>query len=270
MTDKMRTPAGDQWRNRMVRPDGSLSARLNDDVERSFWKSRAGSSAFDDYAKTVYTQVSLLTKGKQIRSVLEIGPGWGNYTFSLCRDFETVTCVDISPDNLLWLTGQAAQMGYQPETICAPWEEAPALKRDLVFAYNCFYRMQEPEWFLQKIDCSAEKLCIIGMNCPPELPWLPKLKDAGLPVAYTSQGCAEMQPVLEALGISAKRMDIPNFRLYRYENTRALLQRAQSFLLTPQDPELLLRLILPDHELQPDGSLVCRYSFLSQLLYWEK
>lgn len=51
--------------------------------------------------------------------------------------------------------------------------------------------MREPEWFLKKIDDSAEKLRIIGMNCPPELPWLPALKDAGLPVAYTGQGCVQ-------------------------------------------------------------------------------
>lgn len=270
MKKNMHSSAGDQWRARMVRPDGSLPARLEDDAERGFWASRAGSIGLDGYAGTVYAEVRALIKEKEIRSALEIGPGWGNYTFSLCRDLETVTCVDISPDNLRWLATRADRLGSSLETICAPWETAPAPRRDLVFAYNCFYRMREPEWFLKKIDDSAEKLCIIGMNCPPELPWLPALKDAGLPVAYAGQGCVQMQPILGALGIRAKRLDIPNERLYLYQNTEALLRRANGFLLTPQDPELLLRLILPYHEQRPDGSLECRYHFLSQLLYWEK
>lgn len=34
---------------------------------------------------------------------------------------------------------------------------------------SAFIGWREPEWFLKKIDDSAEKPRIIGMNCPPEL-----------------------------------------------------------------------------------------------------
>lgn len=266
------TQAGDRWRQRLRRPDGTLSQRTqNPEAERSFWKKRMASGApqLDIYAGVIYQKLEELARKAGVETVLEIGPGWGNYTLPLCRDFSQVTCVDISPDNLAFLKEETARQQRRLETICAPWETAQVPQRDLVFAYNCFYRMTEPELFLSKINRSAAKLCVIGMNRPPELPWLPDLKEAGLPIFYTCQGAEELGDILSSLGISHKRADIPNRRTYRWKDKEALLQRTEGFLLEPVSRERLWPIIHPYCSQEADGSLCLSYEFFSQLLFWE-
>lgn len=267
----VRTPAGDRWRQRLRRADGTLPLRTESlEAERRFWRRRmaAGPPQPDAYAVEVYAQVERLAGAHGVRTVLEIGPGWGNYTFPLCRSFAEVTCVDVSPENLAYLSRRAEEEGLCLETICGPWEATGAPRRDMVFAYNCFYRMDQPEWFLEKINAGAETLCVIGMNCPPELPWLPELERAGLPVRYTRQGCRELQEILRELGISARMTEIPNERTYRWQDEEALMRRAGDFLTEPCGPEFLRPLILPYCERGADGCLICRYPFRSQLLSW--
>ena len=242
------TDAGNLWRKGLARPDGTLAARVTDaEIERDFWKTRAesGLPGRDNYARQVWQALSALCDGQGIHTVLEIGPGWGNYTFPLLERFDSVTAVDISPDNLLLLSRRATEMGRRLNTVCAAWEEADVAPHDLVFAYNCFYRLTEPELFFEKLDAAARKLCVIGMNRPPELPWLKDMVDAGLPVHYTRQGCEEMQEILTSIGIAARRLDIPNTRHYVYPDQTALLRRARSFLLKPATDEALLPLLLP-------------------------
>ena len=266
------TEAGDRWRARLAYPDGTLPARAADaDAERAFWRQRLGNGLpeRDAYAERVWDALAAECAGRGIRSVLEIGPGWGNYTFPLLERFGTVTAVDISPDNLEALSGRARAAGLHLDTVCSAWEDAQAEPRDLVFAYNCFYRLTEPELFFRKIDEAAVKLCVIGMNRPPELPWLTDMEKAGLPVRYTRQGCEEMREVLASVGIEARLLDIPNERTYAYPGEQALLRRAQSFLPGPVPGDTLLPLLMPYHLRQPDGSLVCLYRFTSQLLVWE-
>lgn len=53
-------------------------------------------------------------------TILEIGPGWGNYTFMLAELCRELTCVDISPDVLRFLQAVAArQQVYNLGTVCA-------------------------------------------------------------------------------------------------------------------------------------------------------
>lgn len=268
----LHTQAGDDWRRRLRRPDGSLSPRVrSEEEERRYWREHIAGMvpAPDAYAAAVYERLEALALEQDVQSVLEIGPGWGNYTFSLCRRFRQVTCLDISPDNLAALAHHAEAKGLQLTTVCAPWEQAEVPRHDMVFAYNCFYRMEEPELFFTKIHRAARKLCVIGMGCPPEHPWLPQLEAAGLSIHYTRQGCREMREVLSSLGIQARLINIPNVRIYRHRDEEALLRRAESFLMEPCPREELLALLRNHYHTEADGSLTCRYPFLSQLLVWE-
>ena len=270
--DMLHTPAGDRWRKGLRRPDGSLSERIRDpEVEKRFWRERIarGPIPLDSYAKKVFHALVQLTAGCDIQSVLEIGPGWGNYSFPLSRRFAKLSCVDVSPDNLSYLSERVAAEGRCIFTVCSAWEDAQVEPHDMVFAYNCFYRLKEPELFLQKVNDSAEKLCIIGMNRPPELPWLKDMEKAGLPIHYTRQGCDELLEILDEIGIEAQLVNIPNERIYRFASEEALLARARQFLMEPCADTALLPLLLPHHEKQEDGSLICRYRFHSQLLVWK-
>ncbi len=267
----MRTAAGDRWRNQLHGPDGKLSPRVeNPDVERQFWHDRIKTGIpLDAYAQPVFAALMNQVEFRPISSVLEIGPGWGNYTFPLSKKFSRVTAVDMSPDNLEYLLTHTQAEGHSICPICSPWEQADPELHDLVFGYNCLYRLQYPEVFIQKMNEAARVLCVLGMNCPPELPWLPVLEKSGFSVHYTRQGCSELLQIMEEMGIPARLVDIPNRRQYRYANEEALLQRAQGFLLESCPCEALLPVLLPFHKKEPDGSLICDYQFHSQLLVWE-
>lgn len=268
--DHIHTPAGDRWRERLLRADGGLAPRVESlEIEQAFWHDRAGICKQDEYAQVVFEALVREIGNREIRSVIEIGPGWGNYTIPLAQRYERLSAVDVSPDNLSYLRSRLNSMGRPIHTVCSPWEEAKVLKADLVFGYNCLYRLQEPERFLEKMDKSAEKLCVIGMNRPPELPWLRDLEQAGISLHYTRQGCEQLQEVARDLGIPARLINIPNVRTYHYESEQALLKRAEGFLLKPCDRRKLMALLLPYHRQEADGSLSCEYHFYSQLLVWE-
>ena len=118
------TSAGNRWRSGLRRPDGSLPERARSlETEREFWRRRvqAGLPPPDDYAVPVLAALLELAEAAGVSSVLEIGPGWGNYTLPLCRRFDRVACVDLSPDNLRWLSraaeaeGLLGGVGAEPE-----------------------------------------------------------------------------------------------------------------------------------------------------------
>ena len=51
--DIIHTPAGDRWRERLLRSDGALSPRVEKlETEQAFWHDRAGIFRQDDYAET--------------------------------------------------------------------------------------------------------------------------------------------------------------------------------------------------------------------------
>ena len=267
----LHTYAGDHWRDMLRRPDGTVSDRIRSlQVEQAFWNQQmaSGPPKPDSYAAAVWKALRQLTASSAVSSVLEIGPGWGNYTFLLGRAFACLGCVDISPDNLTFLAEKARQESISLVTFCSAWETAETGRWDLVFGYNCLYRVTEPELFLLKMNRTARKLCVIGMNRPPELPWLPALEEAGLAIHYTRQGCRELLNVLTSLGLKGKLVTVPNHRSFRYSDREALLDRAGQFLLEPCPREKLWKILEPFHRQEADGSLVCEYAFLSQLLVW--
>lgn len=266
----LHTSAGDRWRKNLCRRDGSLSNRVcSIQEEQFFWHERmkAGLPKRDSYADAVWKEVCRITEQISVSSVLEIGPGWGNYTFSLCRSFGQAACVDISPDNLKFLKEKAGKEGLSLSTYCSEWESVQVGLWDLVFGYNCLYRVREPELFLQKMNDSARKLCVIGMNRPPEFPWIYDLEKAGLELHYTRQGCKELSDVLFSLGIQGKVITIPNYREYRYSDREMILSRAEQFLLKPCPRERLWELLAPYHK-RVGEKWICEYPFESQLLVW--
>lgn len=269
--DSLHTVAGNQWRKGIHRPGGTLSSRVSSiQEEQLFWKKRIASGMVqpDAYSTLIWEKICEMTAACSISSVLEIGLGWGNYTFRFCRHFRQVACVDISHDNLRFLEEKSCQEGFTLTTYCSAWETATVGRWDLVFGYNCLYRVLEPELFLRKMNDAARKLCVIGMNCPPEYPWLPALEEAGIPVHYTRQGCVELEKVLSSLGIQGEFIRIPNRRTYRYESRDKVLSRAKQFLLKPCEEEALWEVLAPFHN-QMESEWICEYPFHSHLLAWK-
>ena len=155
------------------------------------------------------------------------------------------------------------------DTILSEWESAEPPVCDLAFAYNCFYRMKHIEDNLLKLDRSARKLCVIGMNRSPEQPYLPILEhELGLAVRYTRMDYHQIWDILGELGITAQMIEIPNVRDYHYDSFEAVFDRAVQYIEGPYDPQAVREVLLRYHTAL-DGGYTCRYLFVSGLLYWQ-
>lgn len=270
----MQTPTGDLWRARMRMPSGEYGDRAaSDDTERAFWHTfmpgRTGHTT-DPYAAPVAKVLcGLVERESDARSILEIGPGWGNYTLALAARCKTMTCVDISPDVLGYIERIAHSAGFgHVNTLCNTWEAATPARHDLVFAYNCFYRMRNIESCLAKINDTAHKLCIIGMNRSPEQPYLPILEhELGLPMRYTRSDYHELWHILGEMGIAAEMLEIPNARDYHYTSFEELFDRAVQYIEGPYNPDAVKEVLLRYYHPSQRG-YTCRYLFSSGLLVW--
>lgn len=271
---EMNCASGDAWRAAMRRPFGEYSDRTKDiEIEKTFWRHNVQerqSAEPDPYSHVIADTVcNLLQMERGIESILELGPGWGNYTFRLMELCNRLVCVDVSEDNLNRLRQIASKRWTSGvETVCCEWEDYMPSHCDAVFAYNCFYRMRAIEDCLQKIDRCAKKLCIIGMNEIPEQPFLPILEqELGLPVRYTRLDYRHLERILRELGIRADMLEIPNERVYAYDSIEALLAMAARYIQGEFD-ESAVQKILERYYHAHDGQIVCRHTFRSGLLVW--
>lgn len=85
------------WLEGMKDWNGNLPERMSDDAkEESFWEGfiPKKTDALDDYAADIRRE--LLQFIEPTDDVLEIGPGWGNYTFAAADKASSLTCVDSS------------------------------------------------------------------------------------------------------------------------------------------------------------------------------
>ena len=120
-------PMGELWREAMQERGGGYSRRTaDDDSERSFWRefmAAKGSYAQDEYAGPIAKEIANILGPGKYDSILELGPGWGNYTFDLARHCRRMRCVDISPDVLNYITGIGTEKGFAIETEVSKWED---------------------------------------------------------------------------------------------------------------------------------------------------
>ncbi len=259
----------------MVQQNAKYNKRLaNDEEERLFWKKYVRQKpdyAPDTYSVKVCDAVCALVKSADARSVLEIGPGWGNYTMRLAQLVEDYACIDISEDILDYLMRIARDKGINNITaLCAKWEDAETRRYDAVFAYNCFYRMSNVEHSLKKIDDSAGKLCVVGMNSSPEQPYLTALEEElGLMLCYTRLDCRILERIVWQMGIKVEFKSIPNDREYEYDDFESLFAGAARYIRQPFDEQKVSDVLLRYYRFE-NGKYRCSHKFTSDLTYWYK
>ncbi|MCL2152736.1 MAG: methyltransferase domain-containing protein [Oscillospiraceae bacterium] len=266
--------SGDAWRASMQQPFGDYSDRVRDvEVEKAFWRrvtQEKQSVEPDPYSIVIANKIcELLSNEYDIQSIIELGPGWGNYTFKLAELCSRLICVDISQDNLDRLRQIAFKKGISGiETVCCEWENCEPPSCDAIFAYNCFYRMRSIEDCLLKINNCAQKICIIGMNESPEQPFLPALeRELGLPVRYTRLDYRHLEIILRELGIVATVIEIPNERVYAYDSMESLLVMAARYIQGEFDKPAAQKILKRYYKIR-DGPVVRRHAFRSGLLIW--
>ncbi len=166
---------GDMWREGMKDQDGKWGLRVKSDrAEEIFWKKYIAKlpSNYNPQDHVLQLQEEILSMLEETDQILEIGPGWGNYTFPIARKAKSVSCVDLSRSVLKYVESKASEQGLSNISIVhSKWENYDrAQKVDVLIGINCFYRILKIEEALLKMNNMASRLCIIGVITGPEKP----------------------------------------------------------------------------------------------------
>lgn len=269
------------WSRAITLPDGSYSLRQSDDgAERDFWKAFMGKRTEycqDETAKTVMEQVRRIFSEYRTESILELGPGWGNYTLELAKLCKSLTCVDISPDVLAFIKRVTREKGLEHvEGICCKWEDFAAEKKyDAVFGYNCFYRIRDLRDCFQRMNDCAEKLCMAGMGMGMMPPWYADMKkELGCPLIFGKKDMIYFINVLYDMGIDASMKVIPLKKKFVYENAEKLFRGEITRLAadrawTEARREEILEILRRHFHKNERGAWEYEYAFRGALVYWE-
>ncbi len=267
---------GESWRQKLRGPSGKYSDRvLNQETEKKFWQEYLTSKpkySPDPYSIKIAEAVCSIFKDAKVESLLELGPGWGNYTILLAEVCQQLICADASQAVLDYIQKIAEEHNLKNiTTLWGEWEECNSPQYDGVFAYNCFYRTRAIEDFLMKIHEAGKKVCVIGMNSSPEQPYFHDFEQKlGLKVQYTRVDSQDLKRVLRSLGIVPNiEISLPNEREYVYDTFEELRAGACSKIIGAYD-EQAVREILHHYYPYQEGKYRCIHQFTSELICWYK
>ncbi|WP_315906748.1 class I SAM-dependent methyltransferase [Priestia koreensis] len=265
------------WQENMKEWDGTISNRMTDDgCEEAFWQSflekkkKQGESYINSYAPKI--QQELLALLQPDDRVAEIGPGWGNYTFSTAKHVRYLTCIDSSKSVITFLKeeGNRKQLNNM-SFIHEKWEGlAPPQPYDVVFGINCYYRVQDIQDALIKMNNTASRLAIAGMTSGPEKPhYLDLHHEKGYEIKFRRRDYIHLQNILYQLGIMAncKIIELPTTAIY--DTYEELIKANSSKILTNHYSTKDIEQALTPYVTQNEGKYEYSYTFHAVLLYWK-
>ena len=269
------------WKEALKQEDGTYSRRLSDDqAEKEFWHHFMEKKSVyqqDEWACVMMKEVKNLLKSRQVHTIMEIGPGWGNFTMELADCCDTLTCVDISEDVLRYIDRAAQELGKKNIfSICSKWENMSGNENcDVVFGYNCFYRMLELKECLRMMNRIAASLCIVGMSADGMTPYDLELKTAlGAKIVYDKKDYIHFVNILYQMGIDANVKVVPLEKELVYpgwaETVRSVMARVRNKdeLLKTHGAEVDQILKKYFHPMA-DGTYRYRLHYRGTLVYWE-
>lgn len=225
--------------------------------------------ALDDYAADIRRE--LLQFIEPTDDVLEIGPGWGNYTFAAADKASSLVCVDSSRSVLNHLKKDTKRQGHQNiRFIHSKWEDSvPKKQFDVVFGINCYYRMQEIDRALLNMNNSSKRWAIIGLTTGPEKPHLWEIhQELGYKVKFQRRDYIYLTNLLYELGIDVNCKIVNLERIYRYENEEQLLKDNLGVILEANYDRKATEKILRQFVTEENGILLYKHRFKAALLYW--
>lgn len=262
-----------QWQEGMRDWSGNLPERMSDDgKEEAFWQSfipkkREG---LDDYAAAIRTELLRFIEPED--SVLEIGPGWGNYTFAAAEKASALTCVDSSRSVLNYLQEATRQKGlHRTQFIHAKWEEVALNKAfDVVFGINCYYRMREIDQALLNMNRAAKRLAIVGLTSGPEKPHLWEIhRQLGCRIKFQRRDYIHLTNMLYELGIDVNCKMVELERIYRYDSEEQLIKDNLNAVLDTEYDRKAAQSILAQFVTEQNGVYLYPHRFKAALLYWK-
>ncbi|MCQ2078853.1 MAG: class I SAM-dependent methyltransferase [archaeon] len=265
---------GDIWREMKRDSSGRISPRYIDDaLERKFWMHymhTQGQNGPDRYSLDVWAAVKEILGDNYYSSITEVGPGWGNYTFNLAECCKSLTCVDISPDVLRYIRQTGADHGFTIRTCNTKWEDYTGKPSEVLFAFNCFYRMEDIEECLRKMDRSATRLHIIGMTSGPEQEYLVELhEELGLPIRFHRLDYILLLNVLYQLGIDCNVRMVDVSRDIVFTDLDSAVRKISRRILTDEYDLQAVRRVVRRHLVEgEDGLLHYVHRFKAALIHW--
>lgn len=259
------------WKEGMLDWHGNMPERMvNDELEEAFWAQSMQKKSYkqmDDYAKIIYEKIKQHIP--QNASCIEIGPGWGNYTFPLSEDVQSLTLVDGSESVLSYLS-QYFMSDAHIQFVHSKWEEAQIEPHDVVIGVNCFYRMYEMNAALKKMNMLAKKRAIIGLTTGPIQPHYIALEEQyGYDIKYPRRDYIAIVNMLYQLGIYADCEMLKLERVYRYETLEQLYEAQSKKVLSPQFEMTHVKAALEGFITMEDGLFVYRHPFYAAIISWE-
>ena len=260
----------------LMKNDGQFSERvLSDECERIFWKdflSIARNTQKDEYSYVIEKEIWKILKEINPKSILEIGPGWGNYTFALAKSCKELVCLDISKDVLNLIDYKASQEKiHNIKFIHKSWENQEDKSFDVIFAYNCFYRMRDIAESLNKIHRCTKKLAIIGMNSKIDRPCMLEIEDKlGIRVKKSKLDYRLLRDILLELGISPEVIELKIIRKYEFESLDDAVSYEKRFFLDENYPENEITEIVSKHYTYTSGKYIQSHEMCSGIIFWKK
>ncbi len=267
-------PFGDIWREMQKKWDGDIPSRnADDDVERRFWRQYVKEQGYggpDTYSADVWKVVEGILGDAYYNSILEVGPGWGNYSFRLAERCRELTCVDISPDVLRYISQAGQEYGLRMRTVNEKWENFREKTYDVVFAFNCFYRMSEIEECLAKMNRCGSQMHIIGMTSGPEQEYLRDYeKVLGLKINYHRMDYILLLNVLYQMGIDCNVRIVDLERDIRFASMESAVAKTSRRIISgTYEKEDLVRVLKRYLKKDADGVLHYIHHFKGALIYW--
>lgn len=273
LTDSVRA-----WQEGMKDWHGRLPERMTDDeLEERFWDGYIGEKRKkgrlpepDPYARAILKELKELIPAGS--SVLEIGPGWGNYTMDIARVASAYGCFDSSASVLAYLqeAASASDMTHM-QFFHGKWEahEAAEDSYDVVFGINCYYRMWDIARALRNMNRAARSLAIVGMTSGPEAPHLRRIhRELGCRMKFTRRDYIHLTNILYRLGIDVNCRILPLERVYTYDSVEQLIDEQMKKILDADvDRKAVERMVSPYIE-TIGGRPGYVHRFSAALLYW--
>ncbi|MFJ8261208.1 class I SAM-dependent methyltransferase [Rummeliibacillus sp. NPDC094406] len=262
----------DLWKESMIDHNGNIPKRLVDDeAEEAFWSSmleRKKRHKSDPYAQVVQRELLPLLNSDD--HVLEIGPGWGNYTFSIADNVHKLTCIDSSKSIVQFLESQAAVKGLDNiELIYDKFEsEKESEKYDVVFGFNCYYRMYDIGKALLKMNEAANRLVIAGMTTGPEKPHYMELHEMGYNINLRRRDYIHILNVLYQLGILANCKMVKLQSKKSYSSYEELIRDNTTKILDEHYNVKEVETVINKYVSEKDGTYEYEYLFHAALIYW--
>lgn len=259
------------WQEGMHDWYGQMPERMIDDsLEEAFWSKSIQKKTYkqtEAHAKPIFDVIRKHIPEQA--SCIEIGPGWGNYTFPLRNNVQQLTLVDGSESVIQYLS-QYFSDDSRVEFVHAKWEEANLKPHDVVVGVNCFYRMYEINDALKKMNDFAIKRAIIGLTTGPIQPHYVVLDEKyGYDIKYPRRDYIELVNLLYQLGIYADCEMLKLERVYKYDSYEALYTAQSTKILSPSFERQHVKEALAQFVTEENGEILYRHTFYAAIISWE-